>query len=208
MSFTKLPSRVAALWLPRLCPSKKMRLNMSSVWWRKVCLGPNVLIDDARYACCEKWGKCRTSSTGNLFRVTVPLWGESTGQRWIPLAKGQLCGIWCFLWCSYKQTISRVVGDLRRQDIGLLIVTSLCWWSTPIWCHVINSHLHDARCVKCISEAPNLIPNGNRRHPRSLHSCVEMLHWWSSVWLPYQHRRQTERQIFISVTEWKVALIS
>ena len=26
-----------------------------------------------------------TSSNGNGFRVTGPLWGESTGHRWIPL---------------------------------------------------------------------------------------------------------------------------
>ena len=30
-----------------------------------------------------------TSSNGNVFRVTVPLCGESTGHRWISLTKGQ-----------------------------------------------------------------------------------------------------------------------
>ena len=29
----------------------------------------------------------KTSSNGNIFRVTAPLWGESTGHRWIPLTK-------------------------------------------------------------------------------------------------------------------------
>ena len=28
-----------------------------------------------------------TPSNGNIFRVTGPLWGESTGHRWIPLTK-------------------------------------------------------------------------------------------------------------------------
>ena len=28
-----------------------------------------------------------TSSNENIFRVTGPLWGESTGHRWIPLPK-------------------------------------------------------------------------------------------------------------------------
>ena len=28
-----------------------------------------------------------TTSNGNIFRVTGPLWGESTGHRWIPLTK-------------------------------------------------------------------------------------------------------------------------
>ena len=27
------------------------------------------------------------SSNGNIFRVTGPLWGESTGHRWIPFTK-------------------------------------------------------------------------------------------------------------------------
>ena len=37
-----------------------------------------------------------TSSNGNNFRVTGPLCGEFTGQRWIPL-KGQRRGALCFL---------------------------------------------------------------------------------------------------------------
>ena len=45
-----------------------------------------------------------TSSHGNAFRVTGPLWGESTGYRWIPLTKGQLRGLWYFLGCQPKQT--------------------------------------------------------------------------------------------------------
>ena len=28
-----------------------------------------------------------TSSIGNIFRVTGPLWGEITGHQWIPLTK-------------------------------------------------------------------------------------------------------------------------
>ena len=35
----------------------------------------------------------------NSSRVTVPLQGESTGHRWIPLTKGQERGLWLFLWC-------------------------------------------------------------------------------------------------------------
>ena len=46
-----------------------------------------------------------TSSNGNFFRVTGPLWGESTGDRWIPFTKaGEL---WCFLWSA--------PGDLRHH---------------------------------------------------------------------------------------------
>ena len=41
-----------------------------------------------------------TSSTGNIFRVTGPLWGEFTGHRWIPLTKASDAELWCFLWSA------------------------------------------------------------------------------------------------------------
>ena len=37
-----------------------------------------------------------TSSKGNIFRVTGPLWGEFTGHRWIPLTKASDAELWCF----------------------------------------------------------------------------------------------------------------
>ena len=38
-----------------------------------------------------------TSSNGNIFRVTVPLWGECTVPRWIPLTKASDAEHWYFL---------------------------------------------------------------------------------------------------------------
>ena len=38
-----------------------------------------------------------TSSNGNIFLVTGPLWGEFTGHRWIPLTKASDAELWCFL---------------------------------------------------------------------------------------------------------------
>ena len=35
-----------------------------------------------------------TSCDGNAFRITGPLWGESTGYRWIPLTKEPV--MWSF----------------------------------------------------------------------------------------------------------------
>ena len=32
------------------------------------------------------------SSNGNIYRVTDPLWGETTGHRWIPLTKASDAG--------------------------------------------------------------------------------------------------------------------
>ena len=44
-----------------------------------------------------------TSSTGNIFRVTVPLCGESTCHRWIPLTKGQI-------WCCFIVSLSKLLN--------------------------------------------------------------------------------------------------
>ena len=44
--------------------------------------------------------KRMTSSNGNIFRVTGPLCGEITGQRWIPLTKASDAELWCFLWSA------------------------------------------------------------------------------------------------------------
>ena len=41
-----------------------------------------------------------TSSNWNIFRVTGPLWGESTGHRWLPLTKAIDAELWCFLWSA------------------------------------------------------------------------------------------------------------
>ena len=59
-----------------------------------------------------------TSSNGNNFRVTGPLWGESTGYRWIPLTKGQWRGALMFsLICDWTNgwANNRGAGDLRRH---------------------------------------------------------------------------------------------
>ena len=39
-----------------------------------------------------------TSSNGNIFRVTGPLWGEFTCQRWIPHTTASDAELWCFVW--------------------------------------------------------------------------------------------------------------
>ena len=41
-----------------------------------------------------------TSSNENIFRVTVPLYREFSGHRWIPLTKASDAALWCFLWSS------------------------------------------------------------------------------------------------------------
>ena len=59
-----------------------------------------------------------TSSNGNIFRVTGPLWGEFTGQRWIPLTNASDAELWCFLWSAPWRNCwvnNREAGDLRRH---------------------------------------------------------------------------------------------
>ena len=59
-----------------------------------------------------------TSSNGNIFCVTGPLWGESTGDRWLPLTKASDAGFWCFRWYAPEKNDlanNREAGDLRRH---------------------------------------------------------------------------------------------
>ena len=48
-----------------------------------------------------------TSSNENIFRVTGPLWGESTSDRWIPLTKARDAELWCFLWSAPKKRLRK-----------------------------------------------------------------------------------------------------
>ena len=65
-----------------------------------------------------------TSSQGNAYCVTSPLWGESTGHWWIPLTKANRKELWCFLWCMPKETV--------EQTVELLVI----WDAMSVmWCH-------------------------------------------------------------------------
>ena len=59
--------------------------------------------------CMKMYEMCNTlmmtSSNGNIFRVTGPLWGEFTGHRWIPLAKDSDAELWCILWSAPEHTV-------------------------------------------------------------------------------------------------------
>ena len=63
-----------------------------------------------------------TSSNGN---ITGPLWGESTGHRWIPLTKGSDAELWCFLWSVPEQTVEQAIETPMIWDVLALIMTSL-----------------------------------------------------------------------------------
>ena len=78
-----------------------------------------------------------TSSDGNSFRDTGPLWGESTGHRWILLTMAIDVELWCFLWPRLNKRQSK---QSRRR-----------WFETqsrPLWRHC------DAHCDYALSHPP------------------------------------------------------
>ena len=69
-----------------------------------------------------------TSSNGNNFRVTGPLCGEFTGDRWIPLTNGQWSGalmlsLICARLCSWTLDISCIT---RSSDATVFTVYQWC----------------------------------------------------------------------------------
>ena len=86
-------------------------------------------------------GACMmTSSNGNFFRVTGPLWGESTGQRWIPLTKGEWRGSLMFLCCYSEQAVEQTLDKPVIRDVMTVM------WSRPKaeW-NASEATLHDMR---------------------------------------------------------------
>ena len=71
-----------------------------------------------------------TSSNGNIFRITGPLYGEFTGHRWIPVTKASDAELWCLL--------LRLNNGLSKQ--------SRCWWfktpSCSLW-HYCNDRIKE-----------------------------------------------------------------
>ena len=65
-----------------------------------------------------------TSHNGKIFRVTGPLWGESTGHRWIPLTKAGDAELWGFLWSAPEQTVEQTIETLVILD-AIALMTSL-----------------------------------------------------------------------------------
>ena len=72
-----------------------------------------------------------TSSNGNNFRVTGPLWGKSTGHRWIPLTEASDAELWCFLWSAPEQRVEQAIALLVIWYAIELILTSLYCLQSP-----------------------------------------------------------------------------
>ena len=68
-----------------------------------------------------------TLSNRNLFQVTRPLWGESTGHRLISFTKASDVELRCFLLSVPEQTPEQTIETPMIWDTGL-IMTSLQWY--------------------------------------------------------------------------------
>ena len=66
-----------------------------------------------------------TSSNGNIFRVTGPLCGEFTGQRWIPLTKASDAELCCFYLSAPEYPVKQTIARLVIWDAVAPIMTSL-----------------------------------------------------------------------------------
>ena len=73
----------------------------------------------------DKFTDMMTSSNGNIFHVTGPLWRESAGHRWTPLTKASDAEICCFLWYAPEQTVEKTTETLVIWDAIALIMTLL-----------------------------------------------------------------------------------
>ena len=73
----------------------------------------------------EKKSLMMTQSNENIFRVTGPLWWESTADRWIPFTKASDAELWCFLWYAPEQTVEQTVEMPVVRDASAFIITSL-----------------------------------------------------------------------------------
>ena len=89
--------------------------DMRSTLWSLVALEIAIAI---------RW-RMMTSLNGNIFRVTGPLWGESSGHRCILLTKASDAELWCMLWCASGHTVEQTVDLSVIWDATTVIVTSL-----------------------------------------------------------------------------------
>ena len=69
-----------------------------------------------------------TSSNGNISSVTGPLWGESNGHLWIPLAKAVDAERWFFCAWTNRWANHPDADDLRRHRAHYDVTVMHSWW--------------------------------------------------------------------------------
>ena len=79
-----------------------------------------------RYKWFKTWlTTMMTSSNGNIFSVTGPLWGEPPVTGGFPSHRPATLELWCFLWSAPEQTVEPTMDTLVICDAIALIMTSL-----------------------------------------------------------------------------------
>ena len=121
-------SRYISCWPSRRKPTMFVAFNGRNSSNEVPGLHVIIRTDDTTRAVCI-WKKLHwhmiTSSNANIFRVTGPLWGESTCHRWIPLTKASDAVLWYFLWSRPEQTSEQTIETLVIWNAIALIMTSL-----------------------------------------------------------------------------------
>ena len=84
--------------------------------WKSVS---QIFSDDIQLQICYSWKRHDMKTLSELLApceenppvagVTGPLWGETTGNRWIPPHQGPERGLWWFLWCWSKQMVEQPI---------------------------------------------------------------------------------------------------
>ena len=87
-----------------------------------------------------------TSWNENIFRVTGPLWGESTGHWWIPLPKASEAELWCFLWSALRKRLNKQSKhrwcDLRRHRTHYDVTAMITKLGMTKLVHTLNFNIH------------------------------------------------------------------
>ena len=120
-----------------------------------------------------------TSSDRNIFRVTGPLWGKSTGYQWPPSHKSQCRGALIFLWCAPKQTAEKTVELLVNWDARMSI------WPYDVTYLTLACEL---LCVCCMLE--------NNNHVITVLQCITLTLQHRYIYIYIE--REREREEFVA----------
>ena len=147
-----------------------------------------------------------TSSNGNIFLFTCPLWEEptghrySTGHRWIPLIKLSDAELWRLLWTSPEQTVEqkkRDAGDLgrHRSHYDVIAMTLRLLYDSSNVNKVIDKNM--VKCPKWIHAHDDVIKWKHFRVTGPL--CGEFT---GHRWIPLTKTSDAEVWCFLWITGW------
>ena len=115
-----------------MCKNNNLQIGIGLIWdsipshLNQIILAVLIYAKEMDYNLSHGEQRTMTSSNGNIFRVTGPLWGESTSSPMDFPNKGQWRGALIFIWSS-EQMVNRDAGDLRRHrahyDVPVMVGT-------------------------------------------------------------------------------------